>query len=204
MTQDQMYRSTGGRKIRRSKWLAITGMMSGLALLGNYALAGLPNVELGSCILFVTAYVFGFHMAFWCTLIMSTIFGTLNPWGGLVPQIYLSQIVGWLFVVAVGSIAGRNREEKRSEKMNPIGFGTLGAITTLFFDLVTDLGYSWAFEVPYYGAVVFGLPFMVVHIVSNFFIFLLVVPVIGHLVDQSFKDAIWDVPIQYPASLSEG
>jgi hypothetical protein len=79
----------------------------------------------------------------------------------------------------------------------------VGAIVTLFFDLVTNLGYAWAFDVPYYGAIVFGLGYMVVHVVSNFFIFLLVVPTICHLIKSSFREAIWDTEIQHTVSLGE-
>lgn len=204
MTEDRTSAVRGGHTIRRSRWLAITGLMSALALLGNYVLVGLPNVEMGSSILFVTAYIFGFYMAMWCTLIMSTIYGMFNPWGGLVPQIWISQVIGWLFVGAAGAIMGRNGAARQGTRTSPIEFGLVGAITTLFFDLVTDLGYSWAIGVPYYVALALGLPFMVVHVVSNFLIFLLVVPVISRAIEQTFGEVIWGTTIKDTTSLGEG
>ncbi|RDE11189.1 MAG: hypothetical protein C4K47_10495 [Candidatus Thorarchaeota archaeon] len=203
MMENQTVHEREGQEIRRSQWVALTGIMSGLALLGNYALVGVPNVEMGSSILFVTAYVFGFHMAIWCTLIMSIIFGMFNPWGALLPQIYLCQLAGWFVVVAAGAIEGRNRGTAPTSQTSPIEFGVLGAVTTLFFDLITNLGFSWAFDLPYFGVVAYGLPYMMVHVTSNFFIFLVVVPVISRLIDRSFGAAIWRNVIEHPVSLGE-
>jgi hypothetical protein len=48
--------------MKPSRRVSITSIMTALALIGNYWLVSIPNVELGSTILFATAFVFGFPM----------------------------------------------------------------------------------------------------------------------------------------------
>ncbi|MHA2153327.1 MAG: ECF transporter S component [Candidatus Thorarchaeota archaeon] len=184
---------THGRRrgISNSRWVSITAIMTALALVGNYALVSIPNLELGSSILFVTAYIFGAQMAIWSTLIMSLLFGVINPWGGFIPQIWVSQVVGWFYIVAVGSImgrAGQNRLEPRKWEL-----AITGAFVTFIFEQVTNLGYSTTFGVPFIFAVTAAIPFTIIHILSNAIIFSQVVPMLDTALTQQLKGLIWNV-----------
>ncbi|MFX0107081.1 MAG: hypothetical protein ACFE7R_02260 [Candidatus Hodarchaeota archaeon] len=176
--------------ISRSRWVSITATMTALALVGNYVLVAIPNVELGSAILFVTGYVFGFEMAAWCVLLVSIIFGAINPWGGFVPQIWITQLVGWLFIAVSGAILG-NQPNKRDVVTDYRLLGMLGAFLTLFFDLITNLGWAWAGGLPYWTVVLSGIPFMIIHIASNTVIFAAVPPQLSKIVLTHFREAIW-------------
>ena len=57
-----------------------------------------------------------------------------------------------------------------------IELAIIGAVVTLFFDLITTLGYSLWFGVPYFIAVITGLTFIVLHVASNAIIFPAIVP----------------------------
>ena len=150
--------------------------MSALSLVGNYVLVAIPNVELGSGILFVTAYLFGLSMGFWCVLVVSIIYAFFNPWGPFIPTIWLAQIVGWFFMVLTGYLMKRQYRNTDWTKTMMLEIALVGAVVTLFFDLVTTLGYSIWFGIPYFVAVVAGLAFIILHVVSNAIIFPSIVP----------------------------
>jgi len=149
--------------------------MAALALVGNYALVMVPNVELGSTILFATAFLFGLQMAVWCVFLVSIIFAFFNPWGPFIPAIWLAQVIGWLFMVAAGWMM-RRTGERQWTRTGIIELSLVGAIATLFFDLVTTMGYSWSFSIPFAIALISLLPFTLIHVLSNAIIFPLVIP----------------------------
>lgn len=179
------------RQMKDSRWVSIAAIMTALALVGNYALVAIPNLELGSTVLFVTAYIFGAHMAIWVTLIMSLLFGIINPWGGFIPQIWLSQVIGWFYIIAVGSIMGRQGRDGKSLEPRKWELAITGAFVTFIFEQVTNLGYSATFGVPFLLAVSAAIPFSVVHILSNAIIFSQVVPMLNKVLRDQLKDLIW-------------
>ena len=165
--------------------------MTALALVGNYALVAVPNLELGSTVLFVTAYIFGAQMAVWSTLIMSVLFGVINPWGGFIPQIWISQVIGWFYIVTIGSIMGRRGTNGRRLVPRKWELAITGAFVTFIFEQVTNLGYSATFGVPFSLAVTAAIPFTLIHIISNAVIFSQVVPMLDVALSRQLKDLIW-------------
>jgi len=179
------------RRLRSSRWVSITAIMTALALVGNYILVAVPNLELGSTVLFVTAYIFGAHMAIWSTLIMSLLFGVINPWGGFIPQIWASQVIGWFYIIAVGSIMGRRGTNSKRLEPRKWELAITGAFVTFIFDQITNLGYSVTFGVPFMLAVLAAIPFTVLHVISNAVIFSQVVPMLDTALTGQLKDLIW-------------
>ncbi|MFW9807955.1 MAG: hypothetical protein ACFFE6_01125 [Candidatus Thorarchaeota archaeon] len=180
------------RGMTQSRWVSITAIMTALALVGNYALVAVPNLELGSSILFLTAYIFGMHMAIWSTLIMSLLFGIINPWGAFIPQIWISQVIGWFYIVTIGSIMGRlgpNGERPEPRKWE---LAFTGAFVTFIFEQVTNIGYSVTFGVPFYLAVTAAIPFTLLHIFSNSIVFSQVVPILDATLTRQLKGLIWN------------
>jgi hypothetical protein len=117
----------------------------------------------------------------------------INPWGAFIPEIWISQVLGWLFIVAAGAIMGHERLDEETVPKGDAALFVMGAFLTAFFDLVSNLGYSWAFTIPYEVGVITGLPFMVVHIISNAILFSLVVPRLRHIMMHQFASVIWDI-----------
>ncbi len=166
--------------------------MTALALVGNYALVSVPNLELGSSILFVTAYVFGAQMAIWSTLIMSLLFGVINPWGGFIPQIWLSQVVGWFYIVATGAIMGKTGKTGKRLEPRKWELALTGAVVTFIFEQVTNIGYSVTFGVPFIIAITAAIPFTIIHIISNAIVFSQVVPMLDSALTRQLKGLIWN------------
>ena len=160
----------------QSRWVAVTAIMSALALVGNYVLVAIPNVEFGSGVLFVTAYLFGLGMGIWCVFIVSIIYAFFNPWGPFIPTIWITQLIGWIFMVLAGTLMGRKDSDEIWSRGRLIELAVVGAVVTLFFDLITTMGYSLWFTVPYSVALIAGLMFIAVHVVSNAIIFPAIVP----------------------------
>ncbi|MGY5862206.1 MAG: hypothetical protein RTU09_07520 [Candidatus Thorarchaeota archaeon] len=189
--------------MKPSRSVSITSIMTALALIGNYSLAAIPNIELGSTILFTTAFVFGFPMGITCVLLMSIIYASFNPWGPFVPHVWLTQVIGWLFMAAAGAIMGSKTSENSSAAPQRQELAVVGAFVTAFFDLVTTLGYSWAFGVPYLVALISLLPFMVIHVISNTVMFASITPRINSIVKTQFASAIGIGPTGTLPELSE-
>lgn len=158
-----------------SRRVSVIAIMSATALGGNYALASIPNVEMSTLMFFVVAYLFGPVSGLSCMMVVSLIYGIFNPWGVFIPQIWLSQVVGWMFTVLIGSMLYGNRHNYR------LTFILCGLLCTLLFDMLTNLGFAMIFGMPYINALIFGLPFMIVHVLSNMILFGLSVPVINRI-----------------------
>ena len=171
-----MTKNTLGNRYSRSRWVAITAIMSALALVGNYVLVAIPNVELGSGVLFITAYLFGIEMALWSVLLVSIIFAFFNPWGPFIPTIWIAQVIGWIFMVTAGSLMGNQERTEQNSRNLYVELAVVGAGVTLFFDLITTLGYAVWFGIPYFAAIVAGIPFIAVHVISNTILFPAIVP----------------------------
>ncbi|UCH04505.1 MAG: hypothetical protein JSW05_13245 [Candidatus Thorarchaeota archaeon] len=177
--------------IDTSRRVSIVAIMTALALVGNYSLVMIPNVELGSTILFVTAYTFGWTIGAPCALIMSVVFGFVNPWGFTIPEILVTQIIAWLYIVAVGAMIGSSNPMERTKIAKRWQLAATGLFLTLFFDLLTNYGYAVAFGLPYWVTLVTGIPFMVVHVVSNTVIFGAVIPKLDTTIKTQFRFSIW-------------
>jgi hypothetical protein len=78
-------------------------------------------------------------------------------------------------MVTAGWMMGRTREGQWT-RAGILELSFVGAIATLFFDLVTTMGYSWSFSTPFAIALIGLLPFTLVHVFSNAIIFPLVIP----------------------------
>jgi len=175
--------------ISDSRSVSIIAIMTALALVGNYVFVAVPNLELGSTILFVTAYIFGTQIAIWSTLIMSVLFGVINPWGGFIPQIWVSQVIGWFYIITVGSIMGKQGIKLAPRKWE---LAITGAFVTFIFEQITNIGYSITFGIPFFLAVTAAIPFSIIHIVSNSVVFSQVVPLLNSALRDHLKGLIWN------------
>ena len=190
-------------KMSGSRWVSIAAIMTALALVGNYALVAVPNLELGSTVLFVTAYIFGAHMAIWSTLIMSVLFGIINPWGGFIPQIWASQVIGWFYIVTIGAIMGRHSKSGKRIEPRKWELAITGAFVTFIFEEITNLGYSITFGIPFILAATAAIPFSVIHIISNTVIFSQVVPMLNSALRNQLKDLIWNTESEVKVDILE-
>jgi hypothetical protein len=98
---------------------------------------------------------------------------------------------------------GHNTQE-RQKRTGYLELGIVGAVVTVFFDLITDLGFSWTLGLPYTETVIIGLPFMIVHVTSNAIIFGTLIPCVDYIIQHSLRSRIWEQTVQEMPVLSEG
>jgi uncharacterized membrane protein len=174
-----VFRRSRRKEMRRdpARSAALVAILAATALTGNYALIGLPNVELSSVMVFLSGYLFGIPVGASVGLFAMTIFEFLNPWGPFIPPIGLA-VIGCTMLSGIlgGAVGSRRRFSKHTGAQWYAGVALLGALFSLFFDLVTNYAYSATFGVPYLVALVMGLPFSAIHVISNLLLFGMLTP----------------------------
>ncbi len=157
--------------------LALLTMLSALCIGIQLAPRPFPNVEFTSLLVFLVGVFFGSLVGSTLGAIVMFINGFLSQWGfaGLMLPF---QIVGMVIVGIVGGLYGRTK--KGSFTRGTVGeTAVLGAFLTLVYDVITNFGVAVSYMLlgmpllpAFVSAMVFGVPFSLIHIVSNFFVFL--------------------------------
>lgn len=161
--------------MRLSKRVSVISILTATCIGSSYALSALPNVNLMDVLVFVSGYCFGFAIGSTIAVLSWLVYGTINPFGfgGIhIPVVAISEIVYALF----GALARRYHilaNPNPPSHYLSVSAAVLGFVSTFIYDLFTNI--AWA-HIWYAGsiatAIVVGIPFAIVHEVSNFAIFL--------------------------------
>lgn len=179
----KFYDEKNHQKRDRAWTVAFIAVLAATAIGGNYALSGIPNIELSSVMVFLSGFLFGYLIGISVGLISMGIYQLWNPWGAFIPPIGLAVIGCTMFIGLIGGILGQSlRTLKLSEtKLYSIP-AAFGLILTLFYDLVTNFAYSLTFGIPYFITFISGLPFIIIHLVSNTLLFGFLIAPVSHTV----------------------
>jgi hypothetical protein len=136
----------------------------------GYLLAGVPNVEGISAVSFFAGYRLGAGTGAVVGGLSMGIFSLFNPLGPPLVPVLVAQIAGMAMIGASGRLWGRFALGVRFAEMLA---AAMGALLTFLYGILTDYGFAvsigrWKEPLPVIAA---GLPFSVVHIVSNGLIF---------------------------------
>jgi uncharacterized membrane protein len=166
--------------------IALIASFAGLSLGTNYALIGLTNVKLMDALVFVAAFLFGLRVGTGVAVSTWAVYGFLNPYGpdDLILLSFL--ILGECFYAFAGSLLRRTSladellADSRPYARFSIVFGTVGILSTLAYDILTNFA-SWLFKTTsLYNSLVIGVltgaPFAFVHEISNVVIFATAAP----------------------------
>lgn len=159
------------------KSYVLTGLFAGIAIAAGYMLISVPNVEAITATLFLAGYTLGTERGILASLITVIVFFGLNPQGGMFPPLLLAQAFG----LAIASVAGVifSKLETLNKYVNLALILVLSLITTLLYDLLTNLAFPIAAGLNFKGILITlgaGIPFAIIHLVSNVLIFLALVP----------------------------
>lgn len=140
-----------------------------LCLATNYALAGVPNVKLMDFLVFIGGFFFGSFAGASIGIFTWIVYGTINPYGGFSLPVWLACILSEAVYGVVGGVLGKKFFSTSFDErlMLSVFFGIIGFILTLIYDLVTTAAFSWSFNIPIIAAVIFGMPFYILHEISN-------------------------------------
>jgi LytS/YehU family sensor histidine kinase len=165
--------------------IALVAIFAALAIGGNYALSAVPNIELSSIMVFLSGFLFGPAIGGLVALIAMIIYQIWNPWGAFLPPIGLAVIGCTVFIGVIGGILGKTLQQFDYSDNQWFLIPTLfGILLTLLFDLITNFAYTLTFGMPFIVALITGLPFTAVHVISNAILFGLVTQPVTRTVHQ--------------------
>lgn len=180
--------------------VALITILVALSIATNYALIGVTNVTVMDLIVFVTGFFFGPILGAMVGMFSWMIYGVINPYG-FVPQIYVATILAETIYGLLGGVLGR---KLLASPINGHGlklslfFGVIGFTSTLIWDLATTVVYALAFDLLVIPTIVMGVPFTLVHELSNTAFFILgCVPIIVTV--KSFLGAEGIEHLRFPA-----
>jgi len=135
-----------------------------------------PNVEFTSLLVFLVGVFFGVFIGSAIGATVMIINGFLSSWGFAGLNLPF-QITGMVIVGVVGELYGRTKKGEYTLS-SCIEAAVLGAFLTLVYDVVTNIGVAVSYMLlgmpalpAFISAIVFGVPFSLIHVVSNFFVF---------------------------------
>jgi uncharacterized membrane protein len=167
--------------IPKSVRASMTAMLSATALSLSYARFWAPNIEFTSLIIFLSGFTLGSRIGVLVGLVTESIFSSLNPLGAAPIPIFLAQIGCMMLIGATGGLFAKLTGKSDTKLNSSLKMAAMGLYLTIIFDLVTDLGFAISFYGGnYIQALIFGSPFMIVHVVNNMIVFGTIGPVLSH------------------------
>lgn len=161
--------------------VALITILVALSIATNYALVGVNNVKIMDLIVFVGGFLFGPLVGALTGMLSWMIYGAINPYG-FVPQIYVATILAETIYGLLGGLLGKKLLASQVEGQGlrlSLFFGIIGFTSTLIYDLATTVVYALVIEIPVIPTIVMGVPFTLVHELSNTAFFILgCVPII--------------------------
>ncbi len=172
--------------------VALLTSLSALAVATNYAMLPLLNIKLMDSVVFVAGLSFGASSGCAVATVAWLVYGTLNPYGFSLPTLLTVILSEMIYAIAGGAMSHswlgpKGGEFKPWVMERNIGFGVVGLLSTLAYDLVTNAVTGWL----YYGSAWIGLltmnfplPMGILHEASNLFLFALVAPPLAFSVSK--------------------
>ncbi len=152
-----------------------------------------PNVEATSFISFLIGFLFGASIGAILGALTMFINGFLSPWG-LAGIIMPFQMAGMALIGFAGGVYRKVLGENPQEAANPkkvlkLEVSFLAAFLILVYDILTNIGWALPSETPIIAALIQGVWYSVIHVVSNavFFggAFFILVRIISNLLGEN-------------------
>lgn len=137
--------------------------MSAAAIASNYLLIGVANIKFMDLIVFTSGFIMGPVMGATTGAMIWLIYGTINPFGFSLPILFATMGGEALYGVAGGFYRKTSSEGSGFD----LWIAVLGFITTFVYDLFTNVVSAYTVGIPLSVGLVTGIPFMLVHVLSN-------------------------------------
>lgn len=156
-----------------SKKICVIAITVALCIGSNYALVSIPNFKAMDFFVFISGFIFGSLVGASIGILVWIIYGVINPYGFFLP-VWLATMFSEAIYGFIGGFLGKraastNLNSNRLEL--GVVFGATGFFLTLVYDLITNVVYAWAFNMPLIAVLIMGIPFAVVHELSNTILF---------------------------------
>jgi hypothetical protein len=160
-------------------------VMTAACVATNYLLIGLVNVKFMDLIVFVSGLAFGAVVGSSVGTLTWLVYGTINPYGFSLPILLATSLGETIFGLAgglfgrLGFIDGANLGGRRV-LTEGLKFAALGFLLTFIYDFLTNVVSAYSLGLPLVPVLVAGIPFALLHEVSNAaFFFMGVVPLLS-------------------------
>ncbi|NHK31464.1 MAG: ECF transporter S component [Asgard group archaeon] len=168
--------------------IALLAIFTALGVAMSTMFIYFPNIELMSLTLFIGGIVLGPLYGSFLAILSATLYeiiATLIIGPGYV--IFPFKIIAFLLIVLVGALI----RKKIPEKPNAFwwfAFGVIGGLLTIFFDLITNIGWIILSDnfnfIGYISALVIGLPITASRVATNTVLFLFVPEIYNRSIRQ--------------------
>ena len=156
--------------LERARRIAGEAVLAAL-IVASGRLKIIPNVEWVSVLVLAAGMLLGPWAGIRVAVLGELLYSLTSPYGLAPPLVLLSQTVGMAPAGIAGGLLGQR-------KCPFWAFGACGLVTTLWFDLCTNLA-----SAPFVGgikpALLMAIPFSAVHVASNVLFFSAVGPALG-------------------------
>ncbi|MCW4048252.1 MAG: hypothetical protein NWE89_00815 [Candidatus Bathyarchaeota archaeon] len=152
-------------KINPTQKATIMAIMTAAAVATNYMLIGAINIKFMDLIVFTTGYVLGPLPGAGVGAMVWAVYGTLNPYGFSLPVLAATMLGETIYGYAGGAI--RNRMNVGMTLKPDIRLAVIGFMLTFVYDLFTNIVSAITAGVPIMIGLIAGVPFSLVHEVSN-------------------------------------
>jgi hypothetical protein len=170
---------------------ALLAMMVALSVSTDYALIGIPNVKVMDMVVFLSGIWMGPAWGAAAGALTWMVYGTVNPYGFNL-LIFFTVVPMEMLYGVLGGLLRRRALLPGIE--NAWAFGMVGLGATLAYDLVTNAVMGFFFSPTVLAGIIGGIfPFSVLHILSNFLLFMVVAPIALVEADRSFFRRLHDL-----------
>ncbi len=190
--------------VPKSVRASLVGVFTAAAIAGTFALSPLPNVEIITFCAFVAGFIFGSRVGSTVGALSMFIFSIISPYGsGLgYPFLLMTQVVG-MSVAGLfgGSLKKVLQNFKSTSPWTMYLFGVSGAAVTLLYDVITTLGFMYP-TIPFSefpSVFAAGIPFTLVHVVSN----VILLGVVAPFVVRSIRAMLGEVEVGHRVDKEE-
>jgi hypothetical protein len=173
--------------MNQTRRATLAGLLVALNLAAGFALAGIPNVELLTLLLFLSGFVLGPRTGAVVGAGSWGLFSAFNPMGAAVPPVLAAQAVWGGIIGLSGGVLGPLLLRPAHRGLSLVACGVTGAVLTLAYQIVVNTVMFWVFtDERALGAmwvyVAGGIAFTLTHLIWNTAVFLVALrPLMGVL-----------------------
>lgn len=169
--------------------MLLASLLAALTTAAGYALAGVPNVELVTLLIFVSGFLLGAKLGAAVGAVSWSAHSLFNPLGAAVPPVYAAQVFSGVLVGCTGGLLGRRLVNIRSRLAASLAAGFTGLALTLVFQLLVNTAFFFTFThdgaaKALYKYLLAGVAFTLTHLVWNAAVFTVVLPPLLSVLDR--------------------
>jgi hypothetical protein len=164
--------------MRATRITLLACLLTALIYAGGEALAGVPNVEVVTLLVFIAGYLLG---PWWGAVVGGAGMGAhslFNALGTVAPPLWISQVVCYAFIGFCGAWIGPRIARMSTRTLQALSSAAAGVLLVLFYQLVVNTVSfrTFAAHVPLWTYVWGGIAFAAVQMVWNAALFFVTLP----------------------------